>query len=65
MGGFSVERARAELNIPERYQPQCMIAIGIPGDPSHLSEFYRAREIPSQRKPLEEIIHEGGFVSKK
>ena len=62
MGGFSGERARVELNIPERYQPQCMIALGIPGDLNVLSEFNQFREIPSQRKPLDEIIHEGGFA---
>ena len=61
MGGYDADRARLDLNIPERYQPQCMIAIGIPGDISLLSEYNQSREIPSQRKPLDEIIHEGGF----
>lgn len=62
MGGFSRERACIELNIPDRYQLQCMIALGIPGDVSKLSEYNQSREIPSQRKPLEEVIHEGGFA---
>lgn len=62
MAGYSGDRARIELNIPERYQPQCMIAIGIAGDVSALSEFNQSREIPSQRKPLDEVIHEGGFA---
>ena len=61
MGGYDADRARLDLNIPERYQPQCMIAIGLPGDISLLSEYNQSREIPSQRKPLDEIIHEGGF----
>jgi nitroreductase len=64
MAGFSGDRARVDLNIPERYQPQCMISLGIPGEVNELSEFNQSREIPSQRKPLDEIIHEGGFDSK-
>ena len=62
MAGFDAERARVELVIPERYQAQCMIAIGIPGELSVLSAFNQTRETPSNRKPLEETIHEGGFA---
>lgn len=62
MAGYSGARARVELNIPDRYQPQCMIAIGIAGEVSALSDYNQSREIPSQRKPLDEIIHEGGFA---
>lgn len=61
MAGFSYERAAIELNMPERFKPQCMIAIGHHGDPSELSEYNQGREKPSQRKPISEIIHEGAF----
>lgn len=61
MAGFSYERATIELNMPERFKPQCMIAIGKYGDPSELSEYNQGREKPSQRKPISEIIREGAF----
>lgn len=61
MAGFSYDRAKSELNVPERFVPQCMIAIGHHGDPSELSEYNQVREQPNQRKPIQEIIHEGGF----
>ncbi len=61
MAGFSYERAKTELNVPERFVPQCMIAIGHHGDPNELSEYNQGREIPSQRKPIQDIIHEGAY----
>lgn len=61
MAGFSSERAISELNIPQRYLPQCMIAIGVPGDVNELSEFNQSRELPSQRKPMEEVTRASGF----
>jgi nitroreductase len=61
MQGFDYERARAELNIPEGFRVEAMAAVGRPGDPANLPEQARAREKPSDRKPLEEIICEGPF----
>ena len=59
MQGFDYERARAELNIPEGFRVEAMIAVGRPGDPAQLPERLREREAPSGRKPLDEITCEG------
>lgn len=61
MQGFDYERARTELDIPEAYQVQAMIAVGKPGDPDSLPEGLREREAPSDRRPLSETICEGKF----
>jgi nitroreductase len=61
MQGFDYERARSELNVPEGFRVEAMIAVGRPGDPAQLPEPIRAREAPSGRKPLSEITREGAF----
>jgi nitroreductase len=61
MQGFDYERARAELNIPECFRVEAMVAVGRPGDPARLPEKTREREVPSDRKPLSEITCEGAF----
>ena len=61
MQGFDYERARTELNIPEGFRVEAMIAVGHPGDPAQLPESLREREAPSGRKPLSEITCEGAF----
>jgi len=61
MQGFDYERARSELNIPEGFRVEAMIAVGRPGDPSRLPEKMREREAPSGRKSLAEITCEGAF----
>lgn len=61
MQGFDYERARAELNIPEGFRVEAMIAVGHPGDPAQLPEKLREREAPSGRKSLSEITCEGTF----
>ncbi|MFL6257051.1 MAG: nitroreductase family protein [Pyrinomonadaceae bacterium] len=61
MQGFDYDRARTELNIPEGFRVEAMIAVGRPGDPAKLSESQREREAPSGRKALSEITCEGAF----
>jgi nitroreductase len=61
MQGFDYERARTELNIPEGFRVEAMIAVGHPGDPAQLPERLREREAPSGRKSLSEITCEGAF----
>jgi nitroreductase len=61
MQGFDYERARTELNIPEGFRVEAMIAVGRHGDPAQLSESLREREAPSGRKSLSEITCEGAF----
>ena len=61
MVGFDMERAFAELNVPQGYRVEAAIAIGRQGDKSLLPEAMQARESPSSRKPLAELMLEGGF----
>ena len=59
MGGFEMDVLRSTLGIADMYTVETMIAIGHPGDITELPEKYQARETPSTRKNLEEIIFEG------
>ncbi|ADB61275.1 nitroreductase [Haloterrigena turkmenica DSM 5511] len=61
MAGFDYERAAEELNVPEEYAVEAMVAIGEHAPPETLSEELQDREQPSDRKPLSEIVHRGGF----
>ncbi|WP_409346911.1 nitroreductase family protein [Paenibacillus sp. MBLB4367] len=64
MGGFNRQQAIETLGIPEEYEPLAVIAIGYRGDPASLSERNREREVPSTRRPLEELLLEGSFTAK-
>lgn len=60
MAGFSIERAREQFGIPERYEPVAMIAVGYPGDPSILPDRLREREFrPRSRKAITEFVFSG------
>lgn len=61
MSGFDFDRARTVCKIPEGYTVEMMFAIGKVADPSTLPEDLRRVEVPSQRKPVSEIISEGVF----
>ncbi len=65
MGGFDFERARLVLDLPEEFQVEAMVALGRPGSIEDLAEPYREREIPSQRKPLNEIVFNGKIAGIK
>jgi nitroreductase len=61
MQGFDYERARTTLSIPEGFQVEAMAAIGKPADPATLSDDLKAKEVPSERRKLEDTICEGPF----
>jgi nitroreductase len=61
MVGFDMNRAFADLGVPEGYRVEAAIAIGRLGDKSILPEQLAAREVPSPRKPLAEVAFEGKF----
>ena len=61
MVGFDKERAFAELGVPVGYRVEQMIAVGRPGDKTTLAEAMAAREHPSERIPLAQIVMEGKF----
>lgn len=62
MEGFDYDQVRKNLHIPETYTINAMVAIGKPGDPEVLPEELQEKEIPSLRKPLDEIISKGKFI---
>lgn len=62
IGGYDKDRARAALGVPEEYQLEAAIAVGRQADKSTLPEALRERETPNSRRPLAELIAEGGFA---
>jgi nitroreductase len=62
MVGVDFDRAASELNVPAEYRIEAAIAIGRPGDKSQLPEPLQAREQPSSRRPLAELVSEGRFT---
>jgi nitroreductase len=62
MQGFDYDRARTALNIPDVFQVEAMIAVGMPGRKEELPETLQEREMPSPRKNLSEIVMEGSFT---
>ena len=61
MVGFDMDRAFAELGVPQGYRVEQAIAIGRRGDKSLLPEGMAAREAPSDRLPLATVAMEGAF----
>ncbi|WP_368652566.1 nitroreductase family protein [Ornithinibacillus sp. 4-3] len=61
MGGFNREKAKEVLEIPDNYDVHAIIAIGYKGEKEMLDESLQQREIPSNRKPIEEFVFEGVF----
>lgn len=62
MQGFNYEAIREKLQIPDTFTIQAMVAIGKPGLKENLPEDIRKQEIPSLRKPLEQIVSRGKFT---
>jgi nitroreductase len=63
MAGFDMPRAAVELGVPSGYRVEAAIAIGRRGDKSVLPESLQAREVPSDRLPLAQIVSEGCFTA--
>ena len=61
MEGFDYDKARNVLGIPDDYDVECMIAVGVKGKKEDLPKELQDKEVPSTRKPLKEIVMEGGF----
>lgn len=59
MEGFDYDRAQKELNIPDDYTVEAMVAIGRPGKLENLAKELQERELLSDRKPVEMFIFEG------
>jgi hypothetical protein len=61
MGGFDYVRAKSELNVPNGFRIEAMVAVGRPGSRENLPEQLRKREAPNDRKRLTEMACEGPF----
>lgn len=59
MAGFDYAKAKQVLNLPDDFTVEAMAAIGKPGDAETLPQELKEREIPSGRKSIAEITHEG------
>ena len=63
MIGVDLDRARAELEVPERYRFEAAAVVGRGGPIETLDEKLREREVPSDRKPIAEFAFRGGWPS--
>lgn len=61
MQGFDYEKAKKDLNVPDGYKVEAMIAVGKPGKKEDLPADLQEKEMPSERKKLAEIVFEGEF----
>ena len=61
MSGIDLAKARTELGVPDGFRVEAAVAIGRIGDPATLPEGLREREVPSDRKPLDQIAYPGNF----
>lgn len=60
IGGFSADKAKKELEIPDGYEAVSMITLGYLGNKEDLEEGYRKVENkPRSRKPVAEIVFKG------
>jgi nitroreductase len=61
MQGFDYEKAQSDLNIPDTFQVEAMVAIGKRAPKETLPQEMQEREVPSPRRPLDEIVIKGPF----
>ncbi|WP_433614414.1 nitroreductase family protein [Paenibacillus cellulositrophicus] len=61
IGGFDRNKARDILNVPDHFELHAVIALGYLGDKSVLPEAIQQREVPNDRRPLNELVFEGKF----
>ena len=62
MQGFDYSGARDVLGIPGEFRVEAMAAVGRPGRKEDLPDHLQAREVPSGRRRLEEVVNEGPFT---
>jgi nitroreductase len=63
MGGFDAERVQREFQIPARYTPMAMIAVGHPGAPEVLNDELKALELAArERSVLGERFFDGTWA---
>ena len=63
MGGYDVEGARNAFDIPERFEPVAMMAIGYRGEIDHLPMELKRKELQKRtRRELGEFVFRGGWI---
>lgn len=63
MGGIKHAEIAQAFGVGDEYKVEAAIAIGRIADPATLPDALRARETPSQRRPLAEIAFNGAFIA--
>lgn len=61
MAGFDQAKARGYFDLPDRYRIEAAIAVGHLGDKGKLPEALQAREVPSDRLPVEALAFRDGL----
>lgn len=61
MEGFDYDKAKKVLNIPDDHTVEAMFAIGKRAPKESLPPDLQTREVPSDRRPLQEILMVGKF----
>ncbi|OZB98905.1 nitroreductase family protein [Paenibacillus sp. XY044] len=61
IGGFDRNKAREILNVPDQIELHAVIALGYLGDKSVLPEAIQQREVPNDRRTLNELVFEGKY----
>lgn len=64
MEGFDYDRAHSELEMPDDFAVEMMIAVGQHGKVEDLPEKYRERETPSDRVPVASLVFAGKYAKK-
>ena len=63
LGGIDREKAQEVLGISDGFRVEAAVAIGKIAPKETLPEDLMKREVPSTRKPVDEFVSEGRFVS--
>jgi len=63
MAGFDYAKAKSMLAIPDDFTVEAMAAVGKAGRKEDLPADFQTRESPSPRRPVSELVFEGGYRS--
>lgn len=63
MAGFDYAKAKSTLAVPDDFTVEAMAAVGKAGRMEDLPADFQTRESPSARRPVSELVFEGGYRS--
>ena len=64
MQGFDYVRAQRELQVPDEFRVEAIVAVGKPGSKEALPAPLQERETPNDRRPISETVCEGKWALK-